>query len=126
MTIDSFYDIMVEAGIQPRQSREDWLKFFSEDSELWPIVKGGEMVGGVLFRSNTVHIAIKPEWQKKWVTPSMMRAYPHWKPLIDVIAPIQKGNEASARLAKRLGFELLEEQAEYLISVKRKHDEHPA
>lgn len=114
---------MLESGIEPRQSREEWLAFFSEDSELWPIQKSGEMVGGVLFRSDTVHIVIRPDWHKRWATKEMMRGYKAWAPLIDVRAPIQKGNTDSIRLAERLGFELLEEQFEYLIYVKRKHHE---
>lgn len=126
LALSQFFDLMLEAGIEPDASKDEWLRVFSEDSELWPILKNGQMVGGVLFKGNTVHIAIKPEWRKRWITKSMLKAYPQWKPLIDVKAPIRKDNADSIALAKRLGFELLEETETHCVYVKRKQDEHSA
>lgn len=123
--LEKYLEIAIESGIEI-DDRAAWLRDFSTDSEIWPIQKNGEMVGGVLFKANTVHIAVKPEWQKKWATREMLRAYPSWTPQIDVLAPIRKTNTDSIRLAQHLGFERREETDTHYIFVKRKHDEHPA
>jgi GNAT superfamily N-acetyltransferase len=126
MTLEQFYDLMLECGITPEEGRDEWLAFFREDHVIWDIAPKGEVIGGVLFKGCTVHIAVKPEWHKRWVTKSMLRAYPYWKPQIDVLAPIRKGNKDSIDLAEHLGLELLEENPTHYVYVKRKSDEHTA
>lgn len=124
MTLTDYLEIAIESGIEV-PDRDAWLRVFA-NSEIWPICRNGEAVGGVLFMANTVHIAIKPEWQKRWATKSMLRAYPTWKPECDVLAPIRKSNTDSIRLAKHLGFELDRSTDTHDIYIKRKQDEHPA
>lgn len=121
--LERFYDLMVSCGIEEPLGREAWLKWASENSELWPIVKNGEMVGGVLFKGHTVHIVVRNDWQGRWITKSMLRAYPQWRPTCDVYAPIRKGNTKAVALAERLGFRLQNDAGLYLNYVKRKCDE---
>ena len=127
MSLERLYDIMEQTGIAPEgESKHDWVRSIQGRYELWPVMKCGEFVGGILFIDNTVHIAIKPEWKKRWATREMLRAYPSWTPAIDVLAPIRKSNDDSIRLAKHLGFEMTDETDTHFIYTKRKHDEHPA
>ena len=126
MSVERIYDILAESGVEFGQAKHDWVRSIAGRSELWPVMKHGEFVGGVLFIDNTVHIAIKPEWKKRWATKEMLKAYPSWTPQIDVLAPIRKSNTDSIRLAKHLGFEEQDETETHYIFVKRKHDEHPA
>lgn len=126
MSLSILHEILLESGIDLGMDKHDWLRSIAGRNELWPVMKDGEFVGGVLFIDNTVHIAIKPEWRKRWATKEMLRAYPSWTPQIDVLAPIRKTNTDSIRLAEHLGFEKQEETDTHYIYVKRKHDEHPA
>ena len=123
--LERFYDLMMACGIHDPIGREGWLRFYSENSELWPVIKQGEMVGGVLFKGHTVHIAIRPDWQKRWITKAMLRGYAHWKPTVDVVAPINKQRPDARRLADRLGLVLRSEDDHYWYYVKEKCDEHP-
>lgn len=125
MSLERLYDIFLESGSELGQSKHDFVRSIQGRYELWPVMKRGEFVGGVLFVDNTVHIAIKPEWRRRWATREMLKAYPSWTPQIDVLAPIKKDNQDSITLAKHLGFELSEENETHYIFVKRKHDEHP-
>jgi hypothetical protein len=119
--LERFCDIAIESGI-PIQDRDAWMRVHELNSEVWPIQKDGQMIGGVLFFGETVHIAVKPEWKKRWATREMLRAYPTWTPLIDVLAPIAKTNLDSIRLAEHLGLERSRETDTHYIYVKRKYE----
>lgn len=123
--LEKFMEIFMESG-HDIPDRDAWLRVYSENSEVWPIQRCGQMIGGVLFHHHTVHIAIKPEWHKRWATKTMLKAYPSWAPAVDVTAPISKTNTDSIRLAEHLGLEKLSETDTHYIYVKRKTDEHPA
>lgn len=124
--LEQYYDIVTRNCGMYEPNREEWLRWASENAEFWPIIKRGELIGGVLFKGHTVHIAVKPEWQGRWVTKSMLRAYPLWKPQADVVAPIFKTRRQAIELAERLGFERLEETDHYYLYVKRAHHESDA
>lgn len=121
--LDRYYDLIEASGIHEPLGREAWLRWASDNSELWPIVKGGEMVGGVFFKWHTVHIVVREDWQGRWITKEMLRTYPLWKPQCDVYAPIRKGNQKAIALAERLGFRLHNDAGLYLNYVKRRSDE---
>jgi len=82
----------------------EWMRMLAGNFELWPIQRGGEMVGGALFFGQTVHLVITPEWQGRWITPAMRRAYDTWTHPGEVYADIAPDNYVAQRLAKRLGF----------------------
>lgn len=126
MSLERLYDILEQSGVPFDEDKADWVRSIQGRYELWPVMKAGEFVGGVLFIDNTVHIAIQPEWRKRWATREMFRAYPSWTPDVDVLAPIRKTNTDSIRLAEHLGLEKQDETDTHYIYVKRKHDEHPA
>ena len=126
MSLERLYDIMEQSGVHFDESKFDWVRSIQGRYELWPVMKHGEFIGGVLFIDNTVHIAIKPEWRNRWATKEMFRAYPSWAPSVDVMAPIRKTNTDSIRLAEHLGLEKLSETDTHYIYVKRTQDEHTA
>lgn len=117
-----FYDIAVAAG-RPMPPWEHWgptTELFQREGkiELWPIHAGGQMVGGVMFAGDTLHIAVLPEWHGRWVTRAMRRAYDTWTHAVDIRAPIRHDNGPAIRLATRLGFKFQQDQGLYHLYVK--------
>jgi RimJ/RimL family protein N-acetyltransferase len=117
-----FYDVMGACGML-RPPWEAWRAAYSENAELWPITDrnhGDKLVGGVLFKDHTVHIAIAPEWQRRWVSKALLRAYKTWAPACDVYATPAIDNTTACKFAERLGFQRRgeTEDGQYAIYVK--------
>jgi RimJ/RimL family protein N-acetyltransferase len=98
------YDVLVRCDMSPPPF-EEWSAYYSENAELWPIAKDGKFVGGVLFKGHTVHIAVHPDWQGRWLTAAMLRGYRAWTHDCEIFATPALNNAAACRLAERLGLE---------------------
>ena len=85
---------------------EEWSAFWTDkDSAIWPIgSKSGELIGAVMFKFNTVHICVKPEWQGHWVRREHLDGLKAWKHEVPIIAAIPEGNTKAVKFATRLGF----------------------
>lgn len=115
-----FYDIMAEAGMQ-RPPWAVWVKEATNNAELWPIMKHGQMIGGALFKGHSIHIAIKPEWQGRWITRTMLRAWREsYTHDCDLYATPDTSNAAACALAERLGFRLKRKLGQSSIYVKER------
>jgi RimJ/RimL family protein N-acetyltransferase len=112
-----FYEVMGACGLA-RPEWQAWQAWASDNADLWPIVKNGEVIGGVFFKGQTVHIAIRPDWQGRWLTPSMIRAYKTWAHECEIVAHPPKDNEAACQLAQRLGFKFRAPHNEFNVYVK--------
>jgi GNAT superfamily N-acetyltransferase len=99
-----FYDIMGKCDM-PRPPYAEWRAWATDNAEVWPINGGGKMIGAVLFKGHTIHIAVLPEWRGRWIKPSMLKAwrneYPH---AADLFALPHDDNREACELAERLGF----------------------
>lgn len=120
-----FYDILVAADRQPDESPEAWCArlreaMLQQKADLWPLSAPGQplMIGGVMFAADTVHIAVLPEWQGRWATRRLRRAYDTWTHAIPIRAPIKPDNSKAISLAKRLGFKFQQDQGLYHLYVK--------
>lgn len=100
------YDIMLECG-QKAPPFDEWAAHATDNAEVWPINRGAEMVGFVMFKGHTIHVSVRPAWQGRWVTKEMVRAwredYPH---ACDLYATPDTDNLRARALAARLGFRL--------------------
>lgn len=105
-----FYDIIGECGI-PRPPYEAWRAWATDNAELWPVCHQEKMVGGVLWKGSTVHIAVRPGWHGRWVRPSHMRAWRAWNHQTTLYATPSDDNAEACALAKRLGFREAPERA---------------
>lgn len=117
--IERFYEISVEAGLNPGD-RDEWMKVFNDpvNTVLWPINKGGKMIGGILFLHNTMHISVLPEWHGKWLTKSMLRGYKLWKHSVPIIAMIRQGDEITSKFVEMLGFKYQKEHMTFSFYSK--------
>lgn len=120
-TLLDAYDIYLRTGL-PVGPRDEWLEFF-RDAELWPIARDGKYVGMILIHQAPtgqvlIHIGVLPEWQGRWVTKSMLKAYPHWKPQCPVYALVERTNYSLCRTVRKLDFKLHSEANDYLVYVK--------
>ena len=115
-----FFDIMVENGMCTEAYWPLWSVQARDNAELWPICAPGrsEMIGGVIFKGQTVHIAIKPEWHSRWVTKSMRRAYDTWEHPGELRTLMRPDNARAIALASRLGFRFAEVQGLYHLYIK--------
>lgn len=118
-----FYDISAAAGVPLAEPWEQWGPAMQEaialqKAELWPIGAHGEMVGGVLLLADTVHVAVLPEWQGRWITRALRRAYDTWTHAIPIRAIVKPDNRKVIALATRLGFTLQQDAGLYHIYVK--------
>jgi hypothetical protein len=95
------YDILGECG-EELPPWKQWRAFATENAELWPIEGGGKMIGGILFKGHTMHVAVLPEWRGRWVKPSQLRAWRQFQHPVNLYAT--PTNEESRELAVRLGF----------------------
>lgn len=102
-TLRAFYEIIGATGA-PRPSWEVWKEHASDNAELWPIQREGKMIGGVLFKGHTVHIAILPEWHGRWITKAMLRAWRQFDHGVNLYAT--PTSDSARVLAERLGFVL--------------------
>lgn len=99
-----FYDVMGECGLD-RPPWEAWHAWASDNAELWPLTdRNRKLVGGVFFKGQTVHIAVKPEWQGRWVSKTLLKAYRQWTHDCEIVATPPADNRAACELAQRLGF----------------------
>jgi GNAT superfamily N-acetyltransferase len=114
-----FYEIMDACGM-PRPPYEVWRRHATENAELWPIPSGNKLVGGVLWKGHTVHIAVHPDFHGRWITPNLMRAWRRCTWAVEIFATPLTSNRAACMLAERLGFELRGTQGACSIYV------HPA
>jgi RimJ/RimL family protein N-acetyltransferase len=129
-----FYDIMVECGMGP-PPLEQWLELATNNAELWPIMAplpegaasqpgmppGRLMIGGVIFKGHTVHIAVRPEWRGRWIRPSMLKAWrTRYEHHCDLYATPDASNKAACELAERLGFRRQGSAGQSVIYVKER------
>jgi RimJ/RimL family protein N-acetyltransferase len=99
-----FYDVMGACGMA-RPEWEAWHAWATDNAELWPLTdKAGKLVGGVFFKGHTVHIAVHPDWQGKWINKAMLRGYKAWTHECEIHAAPEVGNKPARNLAERLGF----------------------
>lgn len=98
-----FYDVMQACGMNVPPI-EAWLAHYSQNSELWPIMREGKMIGGVLFKGHLVHIAVRPEWHGRWITRDMLRGYRSWIHDVPIVATPPRENAQACALAERLGM----------------------
>jgi RimJ/RimL family protein N-acetyltransferase len=116
-----FYDVMGECGMA-RPEWEAWHAWATDNAELWPLTdKAGKLVGGVFFKGHTVHIAVHPEWQGRWISKSLLKAYREWTHECEIYASPPVDNKAARTLAERLGFEYrgLSDEGPFAVYVKR-------
>lgn len=106
------YELMGECGLK-RPPWAQWREHASENAEVWPIgggAKNAELVGFILFKEHTIHIAVKPQWHGRWVRPSMFKAwrdtYAH---ACDLYATPDANNAPAIALCERLGFRRTDE-----------------
>lgn len=103
-----FYEIIGECG-QARPPYEVWREWATDNADFWPIGAGAKLIGGVLFKGHTVHIAVLPQWQKRWIKPSHLRAWRQFPHTVDLYATPLASNVAACRMAEALGFRLATE-----------------
>lgn len=111
-----FYDIIGKCGMD-RPPYEAWLKRATENAQVWPVMAEGKMVGGVLWKGHTAHVAVLPEWRGRWLRPSHLRAWLSWDHPTDIYA--KPTTEEARRLAEKLGFVPIDEEGEPCTHVKR-------
>ncbi len=103
----AFYEVMGACGLA-RPPWEAWLAHATENAELWPLLDHTQtpprLFGGVLFKGHTVHIAIHPDYQRRWISKRLFRAYEQWEHDCEIIAHPPVENVAARNLAHRLGF----------------------
>ncbi len=111
--------ILERCGLNPPPF-EEWHAYYSENTELWPLRKEYKLVGGILFKGHTLHVAVDPEWQNRWVTKTMLRAWRDWKNEVDLYATPPKENEKAIELCRRLGMvhKGLDETGQFEVFVK--------
>jgi RimJ/RimL family protein N-acetyltransferase len=114
-----FYDILGQTeGTRPPV--EAWLAFARENAQLWPIECDGKMVGGVLWKGHTVHIAVLPEYHGRWLRRSHLRAWRQMQFPVDVYATPAADNAAACELARRLGFREQGRAGQSIIFIKER------
>lgn len=86
---------------------DQWSAFYSDNAEMWPILdrKTAKLIGGVMFKGHTVHLAVDPMWQGRWVTKTLLRAYRAWSHDCEIHATPHKDNARAIELCRRLGLE---------------------
>lgn len=101
----AFYDVMLACNLQP-PAWEVWSAYATDNAEFWPIMdrRQEKLIGGVLFKGHTVHIAIHPDHQKRWITKAMLAGYRQWTHDCEIVATPPVDNVAASNLAKRLGL----------------------
>lgn len=121
----AFYDILARVDRQPDETPDVWCTRMRSAidlrmAELWPISAPDQslMIGGVMFVGHTVHIAVLPEWQGRWATRKLRRAYNTWTHAVPIRAPIRPDNIRAIELATRLGFTFQQEAGMYHIYIK--------
>ena len=98
------YAILERCGDKPPPF-EEWHAYWTENAEFWPIVgKDRKLIGGVLFKGHTVHVSVAPEWQCRWLTKTMLKAYRVWTHDCDIVAHPHKSNARAIELCRRLGM----------------------
>lgn len=112
-----FYEIMGECGMI-RPPWEAWRAHATENAQLWPIGTAGKMIGGVLWKGHTVHIAVLPQWQGRWLRKAHLAAWKQFTHECDIYATPMADNQAACRLAERLGFERQGPSGQSIIYVK--------
>jgi GNAT superfamily N-acetyltransferase len=124
-----FYDISAAAGVPIAEPFEVWAPCLREamlqaKADLWPIGAHGQMIGGVLFMADTMHVAVLPEWQGRWISKALRRAYDTWTHDIPIRAIVQPDNRKVIELATRLGFTFQREDGPHHIYVKEPQHAH--
>jgi len=102
--LDAFYDVMLACGMKP-PPRQEWMAYARINADLWPIVREGKFIGGIFFKGHTIHIAVLPEWHRRWVTKSILRAFKEgWQHDVKIYAAPEKSNTEAIAFIRRLGF----------------------
>lgn len=115
------YDILGEVGME-RPPYEDWLREVTDNAEIWPIGVGPNretLVGFVLFKGHSVHVAVKPEWHGRWIRPSLLKIWrTQYSHDCDLYATPDRFNKPACELAERLGFRRQSSLGQSIIYVK--------
>lgn len=118
------YEILADCGME-RPPFEEWRKTATDNGEVWPIggVENGvgKVIGFVLFKGHSVHIAVKPEWRGRWIKPSMLKAWrTKYEHDCDLYATPDRFNKAACELAERLGFRRQYTLGQSIVYVKER------
>lgn len=98
---------------------EPWLACFKA-ATLWPINHGGEQVGTLLMHGLQgepgvmLHFVILPEWEGRWVTKSMLRAFRGWRPGVPLLTLVKQDDPVRVKAAGMIGFKPLKARAPVL------------
>lgn len=98
-----FYEVLGECGMD-RPPWPEWEAWATDNAELWPLRDGDRFIGGVFFKGHTVHIAVKPEYQRRWITKRILKAFRSWTHECEIVANPAVDNIAARKLAGGLGF----------------------
>jgi GNAT superfamily N-acetyltransferase len=113
-----FFDLMLANGMCRADYWEVWSKEAQDNSDLWPLMREGRMIGGVFFKGQTVHIVIEPAWHGRWITKALRKAYDTWEHPGELLALMHRDNKKAITLATRLGFKFREDKGLYHLYVK--------
>lgn len=113
-----FHQILEATGQNPPPFEAWSARFPAGRRDLWPLCKAGQMIGGVLFLDNVAHIAVLPEWQGRWLTKGLLRAYRTWTHAVPIVAAPLRTNRPARLLARRLGFKRITRQGEFIVYHK--------
>jgi GNAT superfamily N-acetyltransferase len=122
-TLRRFYDICTEAGVPMSEPFEVWEPamqhaILEQKADLWPIGAHGEMIGGAMFMADTVHLAILPAWQGRWMTKALRRAYDTWTHTVPIRAIVRPDNHKIIEFDNRLGFTFRSDDGLYHTYIK--------
>jgi len=111
------YAIMGECGMD-RPPWEEWAVHARENAEVWPIEADGQMVGGILWKGHSVHIAVRPAYHCRWLKKSHLRAWRQFAHPVALFATPAADNTRAVELAERLGFVRRGRTGQSIILVK--------
>lgn len=95
---------------------DPWYACFKE-STLWPISRDGQHVGTLLMHGMPnepgvmLHFVVLPDWEGRWVTKSMLRAFRNWKPGVPLLTLVKQDDPARIKAAGTIGFKPMKRPA---------------
>lgn len=88
---------------------EPWRECFKA-ATLWPIgSRDGKLIGTVMLHgmpdaSVMMHVTVKPKFEGKWVSKSILRAFKGWRPGVPVVTLVKEGDPVRAHAISCFGF----------------------
>ena len=76
------------------------------------------MVGGILWKGHSVHIAVRPAYHCRWLKKSHLRAWRQFAHPVALFATPAADNTRAVELAERLGFVRRGRTGQSIILVK--------